>query len=54
VRQILNGELAVTLARRADLVFLLEDESILHIVCCWPRSTAAASGRRSSIWDGQR
>ncbi len=31
VRQILNSELAVTLARRADLVFLLEDESILHL-----------------------
>jgi len=31
VRQVLNSELAVTLARRADLVFLLEDESILHL-----------------------
>jgi hypothetical protein len=31
VRQILNSELAITLARRADLVFLLEDESILHL-----------------------
>ncbi len=31
VRQILNSELAVTLARRADLVFLLEDESVLHL-----------------------
>ena len=31
VRQILNSEFAVALARRADLVFLLEDESILHL-----------------------
>jgi hypothetical protein len=31
VRQILNGELARVLERRADSVFLLEDESILHL-----------------------
>ncbi len=31
VRQILNGELARVLERRADSVFLLEDESLLHL-----------------------
>ncbi len=31
VRQILNVELAKVLERRADLVFLLEDETILHL-----------------------
>jgi hypothetical protein len=31
VRQILNAELAKVLERRADLVFLLEDETILHL-----------------------
>ena len=58
VRAVLNVELARVEERRADLVLLLAEGTILHIefqsASYWVRSTGAACGRWFSIWVARR